>query len=374
MDTTYQTPGPFCPYMPYSYGTYVVSPSPTPSLHSEPMFQFPLSPGRCAGPKGPLNTPKIQSLNTADTRRKSINTRIPTRVESTGMINLFQPGVGFSDQVSESGESVQSVQSFQGIQFSPCFQFTPFQLPKANITPFQHQPNDKPCQIKQFEIPTHHRQSNICDNTRNKLVYKITIDSLIKQEPSDQVSSETIKSSARKSLNINQVAFKKTVAPSESPPTESDIVNEQGDSSNPLGEKKGTMSMTKDVIKRDYRKKNSLIRKQRKMVQKKNKSLHKSELCTHWTLTSTCTFKGKCYFAHGVEELRNRSRVRNFKTQPCVDCPPEKARCIFGSRCNYCHPGEAIRRVVGAPYFDTDYYFALKMEYPSNDYPFGIFV
>jgi len=119
---------------------------------------------------------------------------------------------------------------------------------------------------------------------------------------------------------------------------------------------------------------NLMLRKQRKRIQQKNKSLHKTELCTHWMLTADCTFKGKCYFAHGIEELRNRARLSNYKTKPCVDCPPRNGRCLFASRCNYCHPGEAIRRPVSKTYLDIDYYNDLKKEFKDNEYPFGIFI
>merc|ERR1719383_1667384 len=94
---------------------------------------------------------------------------------------------------------------------------------------------------------------------------------------------------------------------------------------------------TKDM-KKDRKIRDFTVRKQRKKVQQKNKALHKTELCTHWTLTSTCKFKEKCYFAHGIDELKRRSRGGNYKTQPCVECPTQEGRCFFGSRCNYCHP------------------------------------
>merc|ERR1719320_953402 len=140
------------------------------------------------------------------------------------------------------------------------------------------------------------------------------------------------------------------------------------------GNKKYLIKTVGDVKKEAIRKRKLLLRKQRKKVQKKNKSLHKTELCTHWTLTSTCSFKEKCYFAHGIDELKRRSRGGNYKTQPCVECPIQEGRCLFGSRCNYCHPGEAIRRVVGSSYYDKDYYNDLKKEFSDIDYPFGIFV
>jgi len=136
---------------------------------------------------------------------------------------------------------------------------------------------------------------------------------------------------------------------------------------NTCGKNKGPILISSAIQK-------AVTRKRRKKIQRKNKSLDKTELCTFWTLTSTCAFEGKCYFAHGVEELRKRIRVCNFKTQPCVDCPREKTKCMFGSRCNYCHPGEAMRRTGGSTYYDVDYYKDLRKEFPNNEYPYGIYL
>jgi len=133
--------------------------------------------------------------------------------------------------------------------------------------------------------------------------------------------------------------------------------------------KQGLITRIKADAKKERAEHNLMKRKQRKRIQ-----LHKTELCTHWMLTSKCTYKGKCYFAHGIDELRKRARLCNFKTKPCVDCPQKKSRCSFGSRCNYCHPGEAIRRAVPSTYFDIDYYKDLKKDFKGNEYPFGIFI
>jgi hypothetical protein len=105
-------------------------------------------------------------------------------------------------------------------------------------------------------------------------------------------------------------------------------------------------------------------------------ALYKTELCTNWMLTGSCTYGNKCHFAHGVEDLKPRMRVENYKTQPCCDPAREGCRrCMYGRRCNYCHPGEPIRRPHPTPYYDKDYYGALQRDFgQDNEFPFGIYV
>jgi hypothetical protein len=43
--------------------------------------------------------------------------------------------------------------------------------------------------------------------------------------------------------------------------------------------------------------------------------------------------------AHGTVDIRARQRIETFKTQPCAD--PARLSChvcMYGARCNYCHP------------------------------------
>lgn len=109
--------------------------------------------------------------------------------------------------------------------------------------------------------------------------------------------------------------------------------------------------------------------------EKKKQSLYKTELCTNWMLTSNCTYGNKCHFAHGITDLKSRTRPENFKTQPCCDPARDGSRrCLYGSRCNYCHPGEAIRRPVGKQYFDQKYYEQLEEDFGDNKFPYGIYV
>lgn len=129
-----------------------------------------------------------------------------------------------------------------------------------------------------------------------------------------------------------------------------------------------------EISPTETKKKKYIIRSLRKRLHQKHKSLHKTELCTHWSLTSNCTFKGKCYFAHGMDELVSRVRQGTFKTRPCVDFAVAGQRCRYGFRCHYCHPGEAVRQVVDEPYKDSDYIRALEKKYGDNEYPFGIYL
>jgi len=126
--------------------------------------------------------------------------------------------------------------------------------------------------------------------------------------------------------------------------------------------------------KKKRNKQKSLVREKRKWIKRKNKLLHKTELCIHWSLTSSCKFKDKCFYAHGIDELKNRIRPTNFKIRPCADCAPKDSRCTYGTRCNYCHPGEAIRRDIGSAYFDRDYFKDLMVTFKDNEYPFGIYI
>ena len=80
--------------------------------------------------------------------------------------------------------------------------------------------------------------------------------------------------------------------------------------------------------------------------------------------------------------------------QPCTDLARDGSRiCTYGRRCNFAHPGEAIRRVgtgvvadaasdaghsggglADAHYVDREYHEAMQLRYPKHKCPFGVFV
>jgi hypothetical protein len=293
-------------------------------------------------------------------------------VEPPDMINFFQPGVPFPDFFSDSGEG-----SLTGGWDSSQSRYKPRPFAQLNTNHFQYQKLEvAPYSQCKLHMPIPCVQMEGYYNQR------------IHQQPALASFRQASPPAWVPPANLNQfkypsINWAKKQPQRGSDPYKSDraeTVNTENDSkfkrkSTTAIKKKQLISTIQSNSKKKERTRHNLLqRKHRKQVQQKNKTLHKTELCTHWSLTSTCTFKGKCYFAHGIEELKKRARLSNYKTRPCVDCPTQGGRCLFGSRCNYCHPGEAIRRAVGAMYFDIDYYKALRKDFNDNEYPFGIFI
>jgi len=367
----YQAPGGFFPYMPSPFG--LVSQSPTPSVCNEPIYQVSMPNSRCASPGIQMMTPQMSFMNTAMMENRSnMMGNIPMRVEQPYVTNIFQPGASFSD-FSESESSIQG----GSMSMSPCthYRITPsYCFPQSDSAPSEYKQSEK-----------HAKQTNLVKSLQRQSF--VTDTRWMDDHKQEQNEMGSTSSGWGGSLNPTQTPQDKTIKVYVTAPeivSVSQAFNQaeaKDDSDSESDYDKGTdvnkkylIKTVEDVKKEVVRKRKLLLRKQRKKVQNKNKSLHKTELCTHWTLTSTCSFKGKCYFAHGIDELKNRSRGGNYKTQPCVECPVQEGRCLFGSRCNYCHPGEAIRRVVGSSYYDKDYYSDLKTDFSDIDYPFGIFV
>jgi hypothetical protein len=160
-------------------------------------------------------------------------------------------------------------------------------------------------------------------------------------------------------------------------------------------------------------------------------TLWKTELCVNFERGS-CKYGPQCRFAHGAAELRPRVRELGYKSQPCPDPvrvrstlvlppsphPPAAAGlhgysqpfspspagaasgtaaagglgglavsvtkagfCSYASRCDYCHPGEALRRVLPGSrlaaqnvYQDAEYTRYIKEEFPDTPAPWGFYV
>ena len=62
------------------------------------------------------------------------------------------------------------------------------------------------------------------------------------------------------------------------------------------------------------------------------KEMYKTELCQNWLQKGYCIYGSRCKFGHGVDELREKKRVKNFKTKPCVDSAKEGHSCQFKAR------------------------------------------
>jgi len=374
MDVSYQSLGGYVPhYTPCRGFLEAGSPSPPTSLCSEPVL--PVPDGRNIASGLQLKTSRLQLLNktVVDARRKKNTIRghnLAPRFETPEMGNFFQNAMPFPDHTSDSGDS-----SMKGLPESPQFRYwrTPYMIPSSL---YHWQQLDA-----SFQYPHSEQRQLGFVQVENPLIpnYQFQQETnnigppFLRQGKTESTAVSDAQDKMDKNLNLKD-ADQQNSGNTKIDVPKNDKVSKKKNPKPFTSKKAGLITTIKANVKKERTKHNLMLRKQRKRIQQKNKSLHKTELCTHWMLTSTCNFKGKCYFAHGIDELRKRVRLSNYKTKPCVDCPPQKGRCSFGSRCNYCHPGEAIRRAVSSTYFDIDYYKDLKKEFKDNEYPFGIFI
>jgi len=359
MDFGFQTSRTFVPYSPCSFGAFVGgSPSPPLSLCSEPILQNPMPDGQCRSPRVPLKNRKMQLLNKTVVGARRNRSNLPRTnskiisAEHADMANFFQSVEQFSDLSDTPDGGIRNAQINSLYSYSNA----PVQFPLTKTPTLHYPPVTKPVQCIQPEKSFKNVGQHTFCQLPNQPVHSQSTQKKSWENPTVWAQPSKMDEDRVAKVKKNKRAASK--ANSGKKPRRKTRENVR---------KKRLISTTKDVLKKAER-------KQSKKVQQKNKSLHKTELCTHFTLTSTCLFNEKCFFAHGIRELKKRVRVGNFKTQPCVDCPREKSRCMFGSRCNYCHPGEALRRTVGSAYYDVNYYKKLKIEFPNIDYPFGILV
>jgi hypothetical protein len=69
---------------------------------------------------------------------------------------------------------------------------------------------------------------------------------------------------------------------------------------------------------------------------KREKGKIKTELCLSFDRDGTCQYGDKCRFAHGIEELRQKTRHAKFK-EVCCDYYHYHGYCRYGIRCCYIH-------------------------------------
>ena len=63
---------------------------------------------------------------------------------------------------------------------------------------------------------------------------------------------------------------------------------------------------------------------------------YKTEVCRNWE-NGFCEFGDRCAFAHGYEELRQKTHLAsNYKTKPCKQFF-ELGYCMYGPRCQFKH-------------------------------------
>ena len=67
---------------------------------------------------------------------------------------------------------------------------------------------------------------------------------------------------------------------------------------------------------------------------------YKTEICRNWE-TGFCEFGDKCAFAHGADELRQKTHLSsNYKTKKCKQFY-ELGYCMYGNRCQFRHKEES---------------------------------
>lgn len=121
-----------------------------------------------------------------------------------------------------------------------------------------------------------------------------------------------------------------------------------------------------------------------------NLTKYKTEMCIHWSKTGDCSFVilhiqlltvqgNKCLYSHGQNDLRARKRCGKFRTETCSD--PARVSCGTctyvlreQNRCNFAHPGDAIRVDMGSDYYDREYENLIKEAFPDTDFPFGVYI
>lgn len=64
--------------------------------------------------------------------------------------------------------------------------------------------------------------------------------------------------------------------------------------------------------------------------------MNKSEMCNSWSLTGTCEYANKCFFAHGINELNNTNKKKYYKTRLCNKFWT-RGECPYGRRCMFIH-------------------------------------
>jgi hypothetical protein len=79
------------------------------------------------------------------------------------------------------------------------------------------------------------------------------------------------------------------------------------------------------------------------------KRKYKTELCKNWELRGTCKFGDKCCFAHGRDELKNKSLTHlKYKTKPCKQYH-QAGYCPYGQRCQYLHKEALMPNIFFQP-------------------------
>ena len=83
---------------------------------------------------------------------------------------------------------------------------------------------------------------------------------------------------------------------------------------------------------------------------------YKTELCKNFTIFGKCSYRGKCRYAHGDEELISKNvNNRNYKKQKCAKFFSKDGYCPYGSRCQFLHDNRKISDLenLSSKYYQT---------------------
>ncbi len=71
---------------------------------------------------------------------------------------------------------------------------------------------------------------------------------------------------------------------------------------------------------------------------------YKTELCRNFSAYGFCSYSSRCQFAHGLQELRCRTRHPKYKTEFCRNFL--SGFCKYGSRCQFLHHSSGTKDTI----------------------------
>ena len=96
-------------------------------------------------------------------------------------------------------------------------------------------------------------------------------------------------------------------------------------------------------------------------MEKKLDPKFKTELCKSWSQNKFCVYGNSCRFAHGNNELCNKSmNHKKYKQKNCKSFQ-ENGLCMYGKKCNFKHDDRRLNTM------DRSYYnYSLQIFQPSS--------
>lgn len=100
---------------------------------------------------------------------------------------------------------------------------------------------------------------------------------------------------------------------------------------------------------------NSISEHQEKIMKEHLKDpKYKTELCKNFTKFGKCSYKGKCRYAHGEDELVSKNLCnKNYKKARCDKFHNSPGYCPYGTRCQYIHTDRILSELS---LFENNFY------------------